>query len=293
MISKLVMATNNANKLREAREILAPLGIEVLSQREAGADCEPDENGATFAENAYIKAKAVYDAVGLPTIADDSGLCVEALGGRPGVYSARYAPKGQECAKLLDEMSDIPDGRRGASFVCNICYIDEKGHSIMSGECKGAIGREERGENGFGYDPVFLVGDKTMAELTSVEKNSISHRGAALRELYRYLKETVNDMLTSKQRAYLRGIASTYETIFQVGKGGVTEAMCKDISEALRKRELIKLRVLDNSGWTAREAADAVAEMTGADVVQVIGSRFVLFKRNEKEPVIENIPRAK
>ncbi|MBR4361476.1 MAG: YhbY family RNA-binding protein [Ruminococcus sp.] len=99
-------------------------------------------------------------------------------------------------------------------------------------------------------------------------------------------------MLTSKQRAYLRGIASTYDTIFQIGKGGVTEAMCKDISEALRKRELIKLRVLENSGWTAREAADAVAEQTGADVVQVIGSRFVLFKRNEKEPVIENIPKS-
>ncbi|MBR2283221.1 MAG: YhbY family RNA-binding protein [Ruminococcus sp.] len=98
-------------------------------------------------------------------------------------------------------------------------------------------------------------------------------------------------MLTSKQRAYLRGIASNYETIFQIGKGGVTEAVCHDVSEALRKRELIKLRVLDNSGWTAREAADAVAENVGADVVQVIGSRFVLFKRNEKEPVIEGIPK--
>lgn len=100
-------------------------------------------------------------------------------------------------------------------------------------------------------------------------------------------------MLTSKQRAYLRGIASTYETIFQVGKGGVSEAMCKDIGEALRKRELIKLRVLENSGWTAREAAEAIAEQTGSEVLQVIGSKFVLFKRNPKEPVIENIPKAK
>lgn len=99
-------------------------------------------------------------------------------------------------------------------------------------------------------------------------------------------------MLTSKQRAYLRGIAAEYETIFQIGKGGVTEQLCKEINDALRKRELIKLRVLDNSGWTSREAADAVAEQTEADVVQVIGSRFVLFKRNPKEPVIENIPRA-
>lgn len=100
-------------------------------------------------------------------------------------------------------------------------------------------------------------------------------------------------MLTSKQRAYLRSIAAEYETIFQIGKGGVTQVMCKEIGEALRKRELIKLKVLENSGWTAREAADAVAEQTGADVVQVIGNKFVLFKRNPKEPVIENIPKSK
>lgn len=100
-------------------------------------------------------------------------------------------------------------------------------------------------------------------------------------------------MLTSKQRAYLRGIASTYETIFQIGKGGVSEAMCKDIKDALRKRELIKLRVLENSGYTAREAADEISAATGSEVVQVIGSKFVLFKRNPKEPVIENIPKSK
>lgn len=100
-------------------------------------------------------------------------------------------------------------------------------------------------------------------------------------------------MLTSKQRAYLRGIASTYDTIFQIGKGGVNEAMCRDIGDALRKRELIKLRVLENSGYTAREAADEIAAAVEADVVQVIGSKFVLFKRNPKEPVIENIPKAK
>lgn len=187
--NKLVMATNNANKLREAREILAPLGIEVLSQREAGADCDPDENGSTFAENAIIKATAVYEAVGLPTIADDSGLCVEALGGRPGVHSARYAPKGEECDKLLGEMQDVPDCERGAAFRCTICYIDGSGHTEFTGACEGSIGYEQRGSNGFGYDPVFMVGDRTMAELSAEEKNSISHRGAALRELYRFLRE--------------------------------------------------------------------------------------------------------
>ena len=188
MNKKLVMATNNANKLREAREIFAPLGIEVISQSEAGANCEPEENGTTFAENAMIKAKAVYNIVKLPTIADDSGLCVNALDGRPGVYSARYAPKGQECQKLLDEMKDIPDDKRTASFKCTIAYIDDKEVHTFGGACIGAIGHEMRGTNGFGYDPVFMVGERTMAELTADEKNAISHRGAALKALYDYLK---------------------------------------------------------------------------------------------------------
>lgn len=193
MLKKLVMATNNANKLREAREILAPLGIEIISQKEAGADVEPEENGVTFAENAMIKAKAVYDIVKLPVIADDSGLCVNALDGRPGVYSARYAPKGQECAKLLTEMKDVPENERSASFVCAIAYIDEKGSNTMTGGCLGTIGFEERGTNGFGYDPVFMYGDKTLAEMTAEEKNKISHRAAALQGLYNYLKERYKD----------------------------------------------------------------------------------------------------
>lgn len=187
MISKLVMATNNANKLREAREILAPLGIEVLSQREAGANCDPEENGTTFAENALIKARAVYEATGLPTIADDSGLCVDAMDGRPGVYSARYAPEGLHCLKLLEEMKDVPEDKRGAAFMCTIAYVDSSESATMSGECKGSIGYEMRGTNGFGYDPVFMVGERTMAELTADEKNAISHRGAALKALYEYL----------------------------------------------------------------------------------------------------------
>lgn len=193
MINKLVMATNNENKLREARQILAPLGIEVLSQRQAGADCEPDENGATFAENAMIKARAVYDIVRLPVFADDSGLCVDALGGRPGVHSARYAPKGQECAKLLDEMKDVSESERTAAFKCTIAYIDENTSETMTGECRGSIGYEERGENGFGYDPVFLYGDRTLAEMTAEEKNKISHRAAALRSLFDMLKERNGD----------------------------------------------------------------------------------------------------
>lgn len=189
MLKKLVMATNNANKLREAREILAPLGIEIISQKQAGADAQPEENGATFAENALIKAKAVYDIVKLPVIADDSGLCVSALDGRPGVYSARYAPKGEECAKLLEEMKNVPEENRGASFQCVIAYVDEKCTFTVSGATIGGrIGYEERGTNGFGYDPVFMCGDKSMAEMTAEEKNKLSHRGAALRALYEMLE---------------------------------------------------------------------------------------------------------
>ena len=192
MQKKLVMATNNANKLREAREILAPLGIELISQKEAGANIEPEENGTTFAENALIKARAVFAETGLPTIADDSGLCVDALDGRPGVYSARYAPKGEECAKLLEEMKDIPDEKRGASFQCVIAYVDADTVFTVSGATIGGkIGYEERGTNGFGYDPVFMCGDRTLAEMSAEEKNKISHRAVALNGLYEKLKEKV------------------------------------------------------------------------------------------------------
>ena len=189
MMNKLVMATNNANKLREVREILSPLGIDVLSQQDAGVNCAPDENGSTFAENAMIKARAVHDACGLPVIADDSGLCVDAMDGRPGVYSARYAPKGQECAKLLNEMKDVPEDKRTARFMCNIALISGDDSRVFEGRCEGSIGYEMHGSNGFGYDPVFMVGERTMAELSSDEKNAISHRGAALRELFSYLNE--------------------------------------------------------------------------------------------------------
>lgn len=193
MIEKLVMATNNANKLREAKEILAPLGIEVISQNEAGADVEADECGDTFEENAVIKAQAVYDLVGLPVIADDSGLCVDALNGRPGVHSARYAPKGKECEKLLEELKNVPEEERTARFECWIVFMDYEGISVVSGSCDGKIGTEQRGENGFGYDPVFVYGDKTLAEMNSDEKNAVSHRGAAMRELYKFLKERYGD----------------------------------------------------------------------------------------------------
>ncbi|MDE5763882.1 MAG: RdgB/HAM1 family non-canonical purine NTP pyrophosphatase [Ruminococcus sp.] len=188
-MTKIVMATNNAGKLHEATEILAPLGIEVISQKEAGADCEPEENGSTFAENAMIKAKAVYDIVKMPVLADDSGLCVDALDGRPGVYSARYAPKGSECETLLKEMKDVPEQERRASFQCVVAYIDGERQFTVCGRCDGNIGFEKKGTNGFGYDPIFMYGDKSMAEMTADEKNEISHRGKAMKALCEMLKK--------------------------------------------------------------------------------------------------------
>ena len=192
-IKEIVMATNNANKLREAREILSPLGIRVISMREAYVECDPDETGETFEENSLIKAKAVYDITKQPVIADDSGLCVDALGGRPGVYSARYAPDSEKCSKLLDEMKNVPDEERTAYFECCISLVTEDGNVSFSGKCNGKIGYEERGTNGFGYDPVFVHGDRTLAEMSAEEKNSISHRGAAMRELYKYLEESYGE----------------------------------------------------------------------------------------------------
>ncbi|MDE6672673.1 MAG: RdgB/HAM1 family non-canonical purine NTP pyrophosphatase [Ruminococcus sp.] len=189
MINKLVMATNNKNKLREARQILSPLGIEVLSQQEAGVDIEPVEDGQTFEENALIKAEAIYNAVKVPVIADDSGLCVDALGGRPSVHSARYAPKGQECDKILTEMKDVPEDKRTAYFECCIVYIDSEGTESMTGKCYGTIAYAQKGTDGFGYDPIFLYGDRTLAEMSPDEKNSISHRGEAMKKLYEYLEK--------------------------------------------------------------------------------------------------------
>ncbi|MBQ8959809.1 MAG: RdgB/HAM1 family non-canonical purine NTP pyrophosphatase [Ruminococcus sp.] len=192
MRTELLFATNNANKLREAREILEPLGFDIISMKEAGVQIEPDETGDTFVRNAEIKACDVFNEldIRMPVIADDSGLCVKALGGRPGVYSARYAPEGERCAKLLEEMKDVPKGERDAYFECAIVYVDKYVCESFTGRCEGEIGFEERGENGFGYDPVFVRDGRTLAEMSAEEKNAISHRGAAMEKLVAYLRES-------------------------------------------------------------------------------------------------------
>ena len=191
---KVILASNNKNKIREMAQILEPFGMEVISQRDAGADFEVEENGTTFRENAEIKAAAVFERLNAPVIADDSGLMVDALGGAPGVYSHRYAGENatdkDRCEKLLSELAGVPEEKRTARFICEICFIDEKGEKhFFTGKCEGIIGTEGKGENGFGYDPVFYVGGVSLAEMTDDEKNSISHRGEALRLMKKYLEE--------------------------------------------------------------------------------------------------------
>ena len=189
-MNRIVFATNNKNKLREVREMLVPLGFDIISQSEAGCDISPEENGTTFEENSAIKARAVYDVLKIPVIADDSGICVDALNDAPGVHSARYAPNGCECDKLLAEMAEVADENRGAKFVCVISFIDETGAlTALRGECHGKIGYEKRGINGFGYDPVFMREGKSFAELSTDQKNEISHRAEALKQLYKLIKE--------------------------------------------------------------------------------------------------------
>lgn len=189
---KLILASNNKDKLREFKEILEPLGFEVKSQREEGIVLEAEENGTTFAENSYIKAKALYDIAGCAVVADDSGLEVDYLGGEPGVYSARYGGDDVDdvgrCYLVLDKLKGVPDEKRTARFVAVITYINEQGQSAQfRGTIEGRIGYERIGEHGFGYDPIFMVGDRSTAELDPEEKNAISHRGKALRALREYL----------------------------------------------------------------------------------------------------------
>lgn len=197
---KLILASNNAHKLEELRAILSTLGMDVISQRDAGITVEPDENGATFEENSYIKAKSIMDVCGLPTIADDSGLMVDALGGAPGVHSARYG--GDRCKSdrerlelLLENLKDTPDAERGAKFVCVITMLTPDGGCVTArGECHGRILREPQGENGFGYDPVFFVPEKgcSFAQLPAGEKNRISHRANALKIFAEKIREGKN-----------------------------------------------------------------------------------------------------
>lgn len=186
---ELIMATHNQKKLRELERILSPLSVTVRS-----ADLpEVEETGATFAENAYLKAKSACDYTGLPAVADDSGLVVDALNGGPGIYSARYGGEGltdeDRVQKLLHALEGVPEAQRTARFVCAICCVFPDGTVLRAEEsCEGVIGYQPLGGNGFGYDPVFMRGDRSFAQYSDEEKDAVSHRGKALRQFLKILK---------------------------------------------------------------------------------------------------------
>lgn len=184
---KLIIASSNKGKLKELSALLSPLGYEVYSAKEAGIDIEVEETGKTFAENSALKARAIYDICKECVLADDSGLCVDALGGAPGVYSARYGgleSEKERTALLLENMKDVPEDKRTAHFVCTIHFIYADGREIaVEGRVDGKIAFEPTGENGFGYDPVFLYNGVSFASVSQEVKNQVSHRANALKAL--------------------------------------------------------------------------------------------------------------
>lgn len=196
-VKRIIFATGNAGKMREIREILADFGGEILSMKEAGISTDAEENGASYEENALIKARAVAEKAGdAVVLADDSGLEIDALGGEPGIYSARYLGEDTSYrvknANLIERLAGVPEKKRTARFVCAIAAVLPDGRELVTkAAVEGRIGYEEKGEGGFGYDPIFYVPEfgRTTAELSEEEKNQISHRGKALRLMKEELRK--------------------------------------------------------------------------------------------------------
>ena len=196
---KVVLASKNKHKLEEISQITKLFDIELILQSELGVDIDVEETGTTFEENSLLKARAVMEVTGLPALADDSGIAVDALNGEPGVYSARYGfdeslDDWGRLLLLLKNTEHVPDGQRQAKFVCVISFVTPDGAVIQArGEIHGELTRQARGEGGFGYDPIFYYPPlgKTTAEMTPEEKNAVSHRGNALKVFYEKLKETL------------------------------------------------------------------------------------------------------
>lgn len=198
-MKRLIFATGNAGKMKEIRMIMADVGMKILSMKEAGIQADIEENGKTYEENALIKARAIAALADAIVLADDSGLEVDWLGKEPGVYSARYmgedTPYSVKNANIISRLEGVPEEKRTARFVCAIAAVFPDGRELtVRAAIEGRIGYEEKGDNGFGYDPIFYVPElqKTTAELTEEEKNQVSHRGKALRLMKEELKKDEN-----------------------------------------------------------------------------------------------------
>lgn len=194
---KVVLASKNPHKLVEISRILEKLDIQLVLESELGVDIDVEETGSTFEENSFLKAEAVMKATGLPALADDSGIAVDALNGEPGIYSARYGfdeslDDWGRLQLLLKNTENVPDGKRQAQFVCVITLVTPEGKVIQArGEAHGELLREPAGQGGFGYDPIFYYPPfgKTFAQVSAEEKNQVSHRAVALKAMYEKLKE--------------------------------------------------------------------------------------------------------
>ena len=195
---KVVLASKNPHKLVEISQITEKFGMELVLESQLGVDIDVEETGSTFEENSFLKAEAVMKATGLPALADDSGICVDALGGEPGIYSARYGFDDSlddfgRLQLLLRNTENVPDGQRQAQFVCVITFVTPDGKVIQArGEIHGELLRAPFGEGGFGYDPIFYYPPfgKSLAQVSPAEKNSVSHRANALKVFYEKLKES-------------------------------------------------------------------------------------------------------
>ncbi len=291
---KIVLASRNKKKIYEVLTLLKEQGgvlenVDVLSLEDIGITDEIEETGATFRENALIKA-SVPASLGYIGMADDSGLAVDALDGRPGVYSARYA--GEVCddeknnQKLLAELSEVPDEARTAQYVCAIACVFPDGRQFTVEEtCKGRILRTYQGNGGFGYDPLFYYPgyQKTFAEIGADMKNNVSHRGKAMRAFGKKLAAQLKmpSVLTSKNRAYLRSLSHNMQPIFQIGKGGMTKEIYKQLSNALEARELTKITVLETCYLSAKEVGDMISDAIAATVVAVTGRKIILYRESK------------
>lgn len=198
LLQALVFASTNKGKIKEMAALLEGTGIKLLSLGDIGFTDTIEETGTTFEENARIKAKAVCDFCGLPAFSDDSGLCIDALDGAPGVYSARFlgetTPYDIKNRLVIEKLAGVVPEKRTARYECAVCCVFPQGGELVThGVCEGTIGYEPRGNNGFGYDPIFCVGERSLAEFTDDEKNTVSHRGQAVRAFVQRLQEYVKE----------------------------------------------------------------------------------------------------
>ena len=278
---KLVLASKNKKKLVEMNDILSHLGIEVCSEAEAGVDVDVEETGTTFEENSLLKAKAVMEASGLPAIADDSGLCVDALGGAPGVYSARYGGEGLDDVRRYQLLLENMKGQspRTAKFVSVITCCFPNGDVLSArGECAGTIAFAPMGEGGFGYDPVFFVPElkKTFSQLTAEEKNAISHRGKALKAFQVKLADYLKNPAPTAVFLFVETQVDKRSRMFKaVRETGRAVEFATQTEETLKKWILGQIR--REGKKISEETLNRFLTMTGTDMEQISSELEKLF----------------